>query len=194
MQNYNLYLILNPNLSSEDVGSELNLINQILVDDLNAQNISISEEGLKKLAYPIHKAWTGFYVNIDFDLALEDCSKIKTLEQKLNLKDYVIRYVVTNDTELRKQKAKEVLNKVEVTNHRELNKNLKDNKKCLSNYLGIREIDYKNIEFLGQFISPYAKIFGRERTGSSAKFQRKISKAVKTARHMALLPFTNIHQ
>lgn len=193
MQNYNLYLILNSSISSEDIANELKQVNTILTDDLKAQNIEVNQEGLKKMAYPIKKSWTGFYINIDFDLDIKNCVNIKTLEQKLNLKDYIVRYIVTNNTELIKQKAKENLNKVEITSHRELNKNSKDNKKCISNYMGIREIDYKNIEFLNQFVSPYAKIFDRKKTGSSAKFQRKISKAVKTARHMALLPFTNIH-
>jgi small subunit ribosomal protein S18 len=192
MQNYNLYLILNSNISSEDLGSELSAINVILTNDLKAQNISVTEEGLKKLSYPIKKSWTGFYVNIDFDLDLTDCCKIKTLEQKLNLKDSIVRYSITNDTEFLVQKQKEKLNKVEVTNHRDLNKNAKD-KKCISKYMGVRVINYKDIAYLGQFVSPYAKIFAREKTGTSAKFQRKIATAVKRARHMGLLPFTNIH-
>lgn len=193
MQNYNLYLILKPNLSSEDVGTELKAIEVILKSDLNAQNINITEEGLRKLTYPINKSWTGFYVNIDLDLGLTDCCKIKTLEAKLNLKDCVARYMITNDTDFRIQKEKEKLNKVEINNHRELNKNAKDDKKCISRYLGVRVIDYKDTQYLNQFTSPYAKIFSREKTGSSAKFQRKISTAIKRARHMGLLPFTNIH-
>jgi small subunit ribosomal protein S18 len=192
MQNYNLYLILSSKLSSENVGVELNAINDILVKDINAQNVTITEEGLRKLSYPINKTATGNYVNIDFDLDIYDCAKLKVLEQKLNLKEIVVRYLVINNTDFLKQKAKETLNKVEITSHRDLNSKSKT-KKCISKYMGIREIDYKNVEFLAQFVSPYSKIFGRERTGSSAKFQRKISQAVKRARHMAMMSFTNIH-
>jgi small subunit ribosomal protein S18 len=192
MQNYNLYLILKPNLSSEDTANELNAIKVILQSDLNAQNIDIKEEGLKKLSYPINKSQTGIYVSIDFDLNIEDCAKLKVLEQKINLKDSVVRYLNLNITDFLKQKALEKRTNVEISNHRDLNKNSKD-KKCISKFTGVRVIDYKDIEYIKQFISPYSKIFSRERTGSSAKFQRKISQAIKRARHMSLLSFTNIH-
>ncbi len=192
MQKYNLYLILSSKLSSENVGTELNFINDVLVKDINAQNIVITQEGLQKLAYPINKTTTGNYVNIDFDLDIYDCVKLKVLEQKLNLKDSVVRYLNTNITDFLKQKTKETLNKVEITSHRDLNKNSKD-KKCISKYIGLREIDYKDTAYLTQFVSPYSKIFGKERTGSSAKYQRKISQCIKRARHMALMSFTNIH-
>jgi ribosomal protein S6 len=112
MQKYNLYLILSSKLSSENVGTELNFINDVLVKDINAQNIVITQEGLQKLAYPINKLSTGNYVNIDFDLDIYDCVKLKVLEQKLNLKDGVVRYLNTNVTDFLKQKAKETLNKV----------------------------------------------------------------------------------
>jgi small subunit ribosomal protein S18 len=194
MQNYNLYLILNPNISSEDLGTELNSIQSTLTSDLNAQNVTVSEEGLKKLSYPINKKWTGMYINIDFDLDINDCAKVKILEQKLNLRDSVVRYMILNNTEFYTQKSKEKLSNVEIVNHRDLNKNIKEGKKCISKFMGVRVIDYKDIAYISQFTSPYAKIFGREKTGSSAKFQRKINIAIKRARHMGLLPFTNIHE
>ena len=53
----------------------------------------------------------------------------------------------------------------------------------------ITEIDYKDIETLKKFISPYAKIRPRTRTGICAHHQRDLSKAIKRARHLALLPF-----
>ena len=82
--------------------------------------------------------------------------------------------------------------KAEFSHHRELNKGKKD-KKCIVKYLGVEAIDYKDYAFLNQFTSPYAKLFGKERTGVSAKYQRKIKNAIKRARHMALMPFTPIH-
>jgi small subunit ribosomal protein S18 len=192
MQKYNLYLILNPKLSSENVGTELNKLNAILTDDVKAQNITMDDEGLKRLSYPINKSTTGIYIDINFDLDINDCAKLKVFEQKINLMDNVIRYMNINITDFLKQKAKEVLNKLEVTSHRDLNQKAKE-KKCISKFMGIREIDYKDQEYLRQFVSPYSKIFAREKTGTSAKFQRKIAQAVKRSRHMALMSFTNIH-
>lgn len=54
----------------------------------------------------------------------------------------------------------------------------------------INDIDYKDLRLLQRFISSYAKISSRRRTGTCTAHQHKLSLAVKRARHMALLPFT----
>lgn len=51
-------------------------------------------------------------------------------------------------------------------------------------------INYKNVEFLRQFLSDSGKLRPRRQTGVSAHQQRQVARAVKRARHMALLPFT----
>lgn len=52
------------------------------------------------------------------------------------------------------------------------------------------EIDYKNVELLKHYIDDTGKIRPRRQTGACAKHQREIAKAIKNARHIALLPFT----
>nr|YP_001019134.1 ribosomal protein S18 [Chlorokybus atmophyticus]Q19V75.2 RecName: Full=Small ribosomal subunit protein bS18c; AltName: Full=30S ribosomal protein S18, chloroplastic [Chlorokybus atmophyticus]ABD62248.2 ribosomal protein S18 [Chlorokybus atmophyticus]WKT05683.1 ribosomal protein S18 [Chlorokybus atmophyticus] len=52
-------------------------------------------------------------------------------------------------------------------------------------------IDYKNIDLLSQFITEQGKILPRRVNGISAKQQRAITKAIKQARFLALLPFLN---
>lgn len=54
-----------------------------------------------------------------------------------------------------------------------------------------REIDYKDTRLLQRFLSSYAKILPRRRTGTCLKHQRKLSEAIKRARFMALVPYTN---
>lgn len=62
----------------------------------------------------------------------------------------------------------------------------------LSSYLEtIIDIDYKDVELLRRFMSSYAKIVPRRRSGISMRQQRKISQAIKRARFMGLLPYTN---
>ena len=56
---------------------------------------------------------------------------------------------------------------------------------------GIGEIDYKDTQSLRRFLSSYSKILPKKRTGTCMKHQRKLSVAIKQARIMALLPFTN---
>ena len=55
----------------------------------------------------------------------------------------------------------------------------------------VKELDYKDIEILKKFISGQFKILPRRKTHVCAKHQRKLSMAIKRARFMALLPFTN---
>jgi small subunit ribosomal protein S18 len=50
-------------------------------------------------------------------------------------------------------------------------------------------IDYKQTDLLKRFINEQGKIRPRRETGTCAKHQRRLAKAIKRARHMALLPF-----
>jgi small subunit ribosomal protein S18 len=54
----------------------------------------------------------------------------------------------------------------------------------------IESFDYKDIDTLQKFINERGKIVSRRVTGLSAKQQRMVTRAVKRARNMALLPFT----
>ena len=62
-------------------------------------------------------------------------------------------------------------------------------KYCRFKKNGIRYIDYKDANFLLKFINEQGKILPRRLTGTSLKFQRKVSQAVKKARHIGLLPY-----
>jgi small subunit ribosomal protein S18 len=53
----------------------------------------------------------------------------------------------------------------------------------------IKYIDYKDPNFLKKFLNEQGKILPRRVTGTSLKYQRKISQAVKRARHIAILPY-----
>lgn len=62
-------------------------------------------------------------------------------------------------------------------------------KYCRFRKFGIRYIDYKDPDFLLQFINEQGKILPRRITGNSLKYQRRVATAVKRARHLGLLPF-----
>jgi small subunit ribosomal protein S18 len=53
----------------------------------------------------------------------------------------------------------------------------------------IKHIDYKDADFLLKFVNEQGKLLPRRITGTSLKFQRKISVSVKRARHLALMPY-----
>jgi small subunit ribosomal protein S18 len=53
----------------------------------------------------------------------------------------------------------------------------------------IEYVDYKDTELLERFINEQGKLLPRRITGVSAKFQRQLTRAVKRARHLSLLPY-----
>ena len=55
----------------------------------------------------------------------------------------------------------------------------------------LESIDYKDVDLLRQFISERSKILPRRFTRLSAKQQREVTRAIKRARNMALLPFSD---
>ncbi len=66
----------------------------------------------------------------------------------------------------------------------------KRRKVCYFTVNKIKHIDYKNIDLLKKFVSERGKILPRRVTGTSAKYQRQLTTAIKRAREVALLPFT----
>lgn len=69
------------------------------------------------------------------------------------------------------------------------NRSSRRRKRCPFTAAGVKEIDYKDVETLTQFITERGKILPRRITGVSAYYQRKLAKAIKQARYIALLPF-----
>jgi small subunit ribosomal protein S18 len=65
-----------------------------------------------------------------------------------------------------------------------------EKKQCYFCQQNINSVDYKNVELLRQFVSGQAKIFATRRTGTCHKHQRILSRAVKQARFLALLPYS----
>ena len=59
---------------------------------------------------------------------------------------------------------------------------------------GVKEIDYKDLDILKQYITETGKIVPSRITGTKAKYQRQLATAVKRARLLALLPYTDSHQ
>ncbi len=58
---------------------------------------------------------------------------------------------------------------------------------------GIEEIDYKDLDMLRQYITETGKIVPSRITGTKSQYQRQLSTAVKRARFLALLPYTDRH-
>ena len=59
---------------------------------------------------------------------------------------------------------------------------------------GVKQIDYKDLDTLKAYITETGKIVPSRITGTSAKYQRQLATAIKRARVLALLPYTDQHK
>ncbi|MBF7074149.1 30S ribosomal protein S18 [Glaciecola sp. MH2013] len=65
---------------------------------------------------------------------------------------------------------------------------------CRFSAEGVAEIDYKDIAMLKNYVTESGKIVPSRITGTSAKYQRQLATAIKRARFLALLPYTDSHK
>ena len=70
-----------------------------------------------------------------------------------------------------------------------INIDIKKDKYCRFKKSGIKFIDYKDANYLLKLVNEQGKILPRPLTGTSAKFQGRVNKAIKRARHLALMPY-----
>ena len=59
---------------------------------------------------------------------------------------------------------------------------------------GVTSIDYKDLDTLKAYVSETGKIVPSRITGTKAKYQRQLATAIKRARFIALLPYTDSHE
>jgi small subunit ribosomal protein S18 len=77
---------------------------------------------------------------------------------------------------------------------RERGNNLFKRKKfCRFTAEGVKQIDYKDVDVLKDFVQENGKIMPARITGTKAHYQRQLSIAIKRARYLALLPYTDLH-
>jgi small subunit ribosomal protein S18 len=64
---------------------------------------------------------------------------------------------------------------------------------CRFSAEGTKEVDYKDVDVLKDFITENGKIIPARITGTKARYQRQLTTAIKRARFLALLPYTDKH-
>ena len=62
---------------------------------------------------------------------------------------------------------------------------------CMFSAEGIKEVDYKDVDLLKDFITENGKLIPARITGTKSRYQRQLGTAVKRARFLALLPYTD---
>ena len=74
-----------------------------------------------------------------------------------------------------------------------MNRMNKRRKYCRFTALGVDEIDYTDLDTLKAYITETGKIMPSRNTGTKARYQRQLATAVKRARFLALLPYSDQH-
>jgi len=69
----------------------------------------------------------------------------------------------------------------------------KRKKFCRFTAAGVEQVDYKDIDTLKDFVQENGKIMPARLTGTKAHYQRQVDTAIKRARYLALLPYTDLH-
>jgi small subunit ribosomal protein S18 len=72
-------------------------------------------------------------------------------------------------------------------------RNFRRKRYCRFTAEGIKEIDYKDLDLLAPYISETGKVVPSRITGTSARYQRQLATAIKRARYLALVPYTDQH-
>ena len=67
-------------------------------------------------------------------------------------------------------------------------------KYCRVTAQGVKEIDYKDLATLKNYLTETGKIIPSRNTGTKARYQRQLAEAIKRARYLALLPYTDGHK
>ena len=60
---------------------------------------------------------------------------------------------------------------------------------CYFTKYNIQHVDYRDVHLLSRFVNPHGKVLSRRRSNLCAKYQRKVKRAIKNARYMALMPY-----
>ena len=69
----------------------------------------------------------------------------------------------------------------------------KRKKSCRFTAANVEQVDYKDVDTLKDFVQENGKIMPARLTGTKAHYQRQVDTAIKRARYLALLPYTDLH-
>ena len=212
MKKYEAVIILNPNLSTKVDVFKKDF--EKLLSDNSFKIIKTEDVGRRQLAYSITNHNKGHYILFNLE---GDPSKLLELETKIKYNESIIRHLFLvvkehngEDSSLfiesknkKPEPVEEVVKKEEkaavqeaVLKQKKKNhpKKLKKEKNSMSKYELPIKFDHKDTDVLKQFITETGKIIPARVTGISASNQRKVTKSIKIARFLALLPYTDMHQ
>jgi small subunit ribosomal protein S6 len=180
MNHYEILLIIRP--EHADRIPEIIEKHKNIVEEAKGSIDRVEEWGRRNLAYSIDEIQKAYYVLLNITCGVE---------QKEALDD-IYRY---NDTILRKLIIKESKPQVGKTlMMKTIEADANDTRlPKMTSFKNRDEIDYKSKRILKNYVMETGRIVPSRLTNTSTLMQRKIAKAVKLARYIALLPYCDRH-
>lgn len=215
MRDYELVVIFHPALGEDAIQQKLERFHD-LVSGGDAEISVVDHWGGRRLAYPIQKHTTGYYVVTQFTGAPTD---LPELERIMKLDEGVLRYLIVLN-EGQPSTGMSVVAEAPAASHareepgeeakadggEEDGKEEAEARTSPPEFSGgrghrrriegppITILNYKDVATLSRFVTEQGKLLPRRTTRVAAGFQRKLGRAVKRARYLALLPYVRRHE
>lgn len=183
---YELTYVISGVLSDQEINKTVKRVNKA-VDENGGDIIDVDEWGSQRLAYEIEKKRSGHYVNMYFKAP---GSVLPRLERTLVIDDNILRHLVLrmDPTMLRQYNRRQ---RQDFEDDEASDRERESSARTDRTHDHLEYVDYKDTEFLKQFTNNQGKILPRRVTGESSRVQRKLTRAIKRARHLALLPYVS---
>ncbi len=186
---YELTYILTSVLSSDQTSVVVSKITAA-VQSAGGDVKQVDQWGMRRLAYPVAKKRNGYYVNMVFE---GPGTMVPRIERLLTIDDHVLRYLtLALDTEMLLSLENRLV-RADAAAAAKAAEGEEEQEQAAQPPVVIphrpRYIDFKDTEFLKRYTNEQGKILPRRFTMVSARRQRAITRAIKRARHLALMPF-----
>jgi ribosomal protein S18/ribosomal protein S6 len=199
--------LVHPDQSDQVVGMVERYISHI--KEAEGQIHRLEDWGRRQLAYPINKIHKAHYILMNVECGQ---TTLDELEELFRYNDAIIRnIIIRRETQSLKNLywlrvlKKNVRVKLNVKKHNKLKILLKHKeningtfyrrrKFCRFTAENVTYIDYKDIDTLKQYITENGKIVPSRITGTKARYQRQLALAIKQARYLSLIPYTDNHK
>lgn len=212
MKNYEVVYIFHPALDEEAVEAKLERFHGLVTGPDGAEVSEVDHWGTRQLAYSINEQRQGYYVVAQFT---SDPSLLSEFERIVKLDDDVMRYLVVlsegeptsgmsivaetfgsdehdddgdddEDEEDEEDEDHEGTSPPEFAGGRGRRRRVEGPR--------IELLNFKDVATLSRFVTEQGKILPKRTTKVTARFQRKLGRAVKRARFLALLPYVQDHE
>jgi len=218
MRLYEIVYIFDSVLDEDLVNKKLDKFHKIIVGS-DGEVIAVDHWGIRQMAYPVNKNKTGYYVVAQVNAGSEE---LPEFERVLKLDSDLMRHLLVlsegeptsgqsvmgdysapDDDDNKEEKSSDpIKDKEEEDSDADNNLSLQQSPPEFRGGRSRRRMDgpvikllnYKDVSTLSQFMTEQGKILPKRTTKVTASFQRKLGRAIKRARYLALIPYVRDHE